>query len=57
MAPIRLRHPKGVSTIEVSLDPEFTVQDLQQEIYASSNILPSRQIRQFCFQPSTLDFF
>jgi len=49
MAPIRLRHPKGVSTIEVSLDPEFTVQDLQQEIYASSAILPSRQIRQFCF--------
>lgn len=57
MAPIRLRHPKGVSTIEVSLDPEFTVQDLQQEIYAASGILPSRQIRQFYFQPFVLHFF
>lgn len=43
MAPIRLRHPKGVSTIEVLSDS--TVQDLQQEIYAQTQILPSRQIR------------
>ena len=43
MAPIRLRHAKGVSTIEVLSDS--TVQDLQQEIYAQTQILPSRQIR------------
>jgi len=49
MPPIRIRHPKGVSTIEVVLDsPEFTVQDLQQEIYAAAGVLPSRQIR-VCF--------
>lgn len=45
MAPIRLRHAGGVSTIEVPLDS--TVQDLQQEIYAQTKILPSRQIRLF----------
>jgi len=31
--PIRIRHPKVVSTIQVLFD--FTVQDLQQEIYAA----------------------
>ena len=45
MAPIRLRHAKGASTIEVLSDS--TVQDLQQEIYAQTQILPSRQIRLF----------
>jgi ubiquitin thioesterase OTU1 len=46
MAPIRLRHPKGVSTVEVALDDaDFTVLDLQQEIYAVTNILPARQLR------------
>ena len=45
MAPIRLRHANGVSTIEVPSDS--TVQDLQQEIYAQTQILPSRQIRLF----------
>jgi len=45
MAPVRLRHPKGVSTIQVSFEDGFSVQDLQQEIYAATNILPSRQIR------------
>jgi ubiquitin thioesterase OTU1 len=46
MAPIRLRHPKGTSTLEVDLDSEeVTVQDVQQKIYAASGILPSRQIR------------
>lgn len=43
MTPIRLRYPKGVTTIQVRDD--FTVQDLQQEIYAASDILPSRQSR------------
>lgn len=42
MAPLRLRHPGGVSTIQVDLDTS-TVQDLQQEIYAVSQILPSLQ--------------
>jgi len=46
MAPIRLRHPKGTSTIEIDLDSEeVTVQDVLQKIYALSSILPSRQIR------------
>ena len=44
MAPIRLRHPKGVSTIQIPLDKEdYTVQDLLQEIYKATEILPSRQ--------------
>ena len=44
MAPIRLRHPKGVSTIQIPLDREdYTVQDLLQEIYKATEILPSRQ--------------
>jgi ubiquitin thioesterase OTU1 len=46
MAAIRLRHPKGTSTIEIDLDSEaVTVQDIQQKIYAVSGILPSRQTR------------
>jgi len=46
MVAIRLRHPSGVTTIQVALDrDDFTVQDLQQEIYASTKILPSRQNR------------
>ncbi len=47
MAPVRLRHPKGVSTIEVPSDNSFTVQDLQQQIHAATDILPSRQLREF----------
>jgi ubiquitin thioesterase OTU1 len=64
MAPIRLRHPKGVSTIQAAFDKDdFTVQgmpfhtahsttnivstDLQQEIYAVTEILPSRQACRF----------
>ncbi|KIK08215.1 hypothetical protein K443DRAFT_672708 [Laccaria amethystina LaAM-08-1] len=39
---IRLRHPKGVSTIQ--LDSVKTVNDLQQNIYTTTQILPSRQI-------------
>jgi ubiquitin thioesterase OTU1 len=46
MAPFRLRHPKGVSTIQ--LDPESaTVQDLLQAIFAVSEIPPSAQDRTF----------
>ncbi|KAH9483705.1 Putative ubiquitin thioesterase otu1 [Psilocybe cubensis] len=55
MAPVRLRHPKGVSTIEVLLDaPDFTILDLQQEIYATTNILPSRQILKAGYPPRQL---
>lgn len=46
MAPLRLRHPKGVSTIDIDLDSSLTVQDLQQHIYKATDILPSRQTRQ-----------
>ncbi|KAF7793170.1 hypothetical protein EIP86_004279 [Pleurotus ostreatoroseus] len=42
MAPIRLRHPKGVSTIQVDFE-NFTVLDLQQEIFAMTEIPPSQQ--------------
>ncbi|KAJ7510068.1 hypothetical protein B0H11DRAFT_1957484 [Mycena galericulata] len=55
MAPVRLRHPKGVSTIQVAFDrDDFTVQDLQQEIYAASDILPSRQNLKSGYPPRTL---
>ncbi|KAJ7199307.1 hypothetical protein C8J57DRAFT_1415997 [Mycena rebaudengoi] len=55
MAPVRLRHPKGVSTIQVALDrDDFTVQDLQQEIFAACEILPSRQNLKSGYPPRTL---
>ncbi|OBZ75522.1 Ubiquitin thioesterase OTU1 [Grifola frondosa] len=41
---LRLRHPKGVSTIQINLDAA-TVQDLQQEIFATTEIPPSQQDR------------
>lgn len=45
MAPVRLRHPAGTSTLQVPLEDEsFTVQDLQQQIHSAAGILPSRQI-------------
>jgi ubiquitin thioesterase OTU1 len=42
MAPLRLRHPNGVSTIQIDLE-SATVQDLLQEIYKITEILPSQQ--------------
>ncbi|KAJ7709705.1 hypothetical protein B0H17DRAFT_1028803 [Mycena rosella] len=55
MAPVRLRHPKGVSTIQAAFDrDDFTVQDLQQEIYAATDILPSRQSLKSGYPPRTL---
>ncbi|KAJ6525646.1 hypothetical protein B0H19DRAFT_1198185 [Mycena capillaripes] len=55
MAPVRLRHPKGVSTIQVAFDKDdFTVQDLQQEIFAATEILPSRQDLKSGYPPRTL---
>ncbi|KAK0210873.1 hypothetical protein DFS33DRAFT_1296101 [Desarmillaria ectypa] len=55
MAPIRLRHPKGTSTISVPFDDEsYTVQDLQQEIRKLTDILPSRQILKHGYPPQSL---
>lgn len=46
MAPIRLRYTKGVTTIQVPIEKDdYTVQDLLQEIYKATEILPSRQSR------------
>jgi hypothetical protein len=44
MAPFRLRHPKGVSTLQLDTE-SATVQDLLQAIFAASEILPSAQDR------------
>ncbi|KAF9013972.1 hypothetical protein BDQ17DRAFT_1231135 [Cyathus striatus] len=55
MPPLRLRHPSGVSTIQVAIDrDDFTVQDLQQEIYAVTNILPSLQVLKAGYPPREL---
>jgi len=44
MAPIRLRHPKGVTTIEVDVESETsTVTELQQIIFSNTEIPPSLQ--------------
>ena len=42
MARLRLRHPKGASTIEIDLDTA-TVQDLLQKIREQTEIPPSQQ--------------
>lgn len=42
MAPVRLRHPKGIVTLQLDLDA-LTVQDLQQQIFTLSEIPPSEQ--------------
>ncbi|KAG7447953.1 OTU-domain-containing protein [Guyanagaster necrorhizus] len=55
MTPVRLRHPKGTSTISVPFDDEsYTVQDLQQEIRKLTDILPSRQILKHGYPPQSL---
>ena len=52
MTPVRVRHAKGVGTIEISLDDDaVTVASLQQRIYALSGIPPSRQQRAYLFRP------
>jgi len=44
MTSVRLRHPKGVSTLQLPQDDAtFTVWDFQQQIYSICEILPSRQ--------------
>ncbi|KAL0577873.1 ubiquitin-specific protease otu1 [Marasmius crinis-equi] len=55
MSAIRLRHPQGMATITIPLDSDtFSVQDLQQEIYSATNILPSRQIVKTGYPPRSL---
>src|ERR1700733_7348477 len=51
MAPFRLRHPKGVSTIQLDTE-SATVQDLLQAIFAISEIPPSAQDRTLYYQRS-----
>ena len=51
MAPLRLRHPKGVSTLQVDFETS-TVLDLQQAILAASDIPPSAQDRTHLSPPS-----
>ena len=53
MAPVRLRHPKGVTTIQVDFT-NATVQDLQQEIFAATEIPPSQQDRTSPAHPSLM---
>ncbi|KAF8261066.1 hypothetical protein EI94DRAFT_836938 [Lactarius quietus] len=53
MAPLRLRHPKGVSTLQLDLDTA-TVQDLLQAIFAASEIPPSAQDLKAGYPPRAL---
>ena len=48
---LRLRHPKGVSTLELDLS-SASVQDLQSQIQKLSEILPSQQDCEFEFGAS-----
>ncbi|PIL23982.1 transcription factor [Ganoderma sinense ZZ0214-1] len=53
MAPVRLRHPKGVTTIQVDFTSS-TVRDLQQEIFAATEISPSQQELKAGYPPHPL---
>lgn len=53
MAPLRLRHPKGVSTLQLDLDTA-TVQDLLQAIFSVSEIPPSAQDLKAGYPPRAL---
>jgi len=53
--PIRVRHPKGVSTIQVDLNSDsVTVLSLQQNIYELSGLLPSQQELKSGYPPRAL---
>ncbi|KAG6867031.1 hypothetical protein C0991_003949 [Blastosporella zonata] len=55
MVAIRLRHPSGVSTIQVAPErTDFTVLNLQQKIYDVTQILPPRQSLKAGYPPRTL---
>lgn len=46
MAILRLRHPKGVTSIDIDIDSDDTkVYDLQQVILSATEIPPSLQDR------------
>ncbi|KAI0362077.1 OTU-domain-containing protein [Trametes cingulata] len=53
MAPVRLRHPKGVTTIQIDFN-NGTVADLQQEIFAATEIPPSQQELKAGYPPHPL---
>ncbi|EJD02481.1 OTU-domain-containing protein [Fomitiporia mediterranea MF3/22] len=53
MAKIRLRHPRGQSTIDIDLN-SASVQDLQQQIRAISDVLPSQQELKYGYPPRQL---
>ncbi|EMD38056.1 hypothetical protein CERSUDRAFT_72664 [Gelatoporia subvermispora B] len=58
MAPVRLRHPKGVTTLQVDVNSDtYTVLDLQQAIFSATEIPPSQQDHSVAhFKLSTLCF-
>ncbi|KAF9246144.1 hypothetical protein BU15DRAFT_84947 [Melanogaster broomeanus] len=53
MAPVRLRHPKGVATLQLDFDA-LSVQDLQQQIFQVSEIPPSQQDIRSGYPPQSL---
>ncbi|KAH8116809.1 OTU-domain-containing protein, partial [Phellopilus nigrolimitatus] len=50
---LRLRHPKGLSTLDIDLEGS-SVQDLQQQILTNSGILPSQQDLKSGYPPRQL---
>ncbi|CAE6340214.1 unnamed protein product [Rhizoctonia solani] len=53
--PIRIRHPKGVSTLQVDLNSDSaTVLSLQQSIHELSDLLPSQQELKSGYPPKAL---
>lgn len=53
--PIRVRHPKGVSTLQLDINSESaTVLSLQQSIYELSGLLPSQQELKSGYPPKAL---
>lgn len=53
MAAIRLRHPKGVTTLQIDIE-NSTVLDLQQQIFSATEIPPSRQDLKAGYPPQPL---
>jgi len=53
MTNVRLRHPKGVTTISVDLD-NATVLELQHIVFSATEITPSRQELKCGYPPRTL---
>ncbi|KZV97038.1 OTU-domain-containing protein [Exidia glandulosa HHB12029] len=55
MAPIRLRHPKGVTTVDIDLASDtITVRDLQQIVFSHTEIAPSSQELKAGYPPHAL---